>query len=130
MSDKKNEDYVVRMPDSKEGGLLDRPIIPRNYAAANHMHVPASISRLDNSPGLSIVAYCLASISMTVVNKYVVSGNYWNMNFLYLAIQVCLLCCCPFLSSVTPRLTLPVVCLHSCHCRWQASRPDHQPLSL
>ncbi len=26
---------------------------------------------------------------MTLVNKYVVSGTEWNMNFLYLAIQVC-----------------------------------------
>jgi GDP-mannose transporter len=30
----------------------------------------------------------LASISMTVTNKYCVSGANWNLNFFYLAIQV------------------------------------------
>lgn len=44
-------------------------------------------SRLDHSPGASILAYCLSSISMTLINKYVVSGSSWNLHFLYLAIQ-------------------------------------------
>lgn len=44
-------------------------------------------SSFENSPPISIAAYCLASISMTVVNKYVVSGEEWNLHFLYLAIQ-------------------------------------------
>lgn len=34
-----------------------------------------------------IVCYCLASILMTVVNKFVVSGKQFNMNFLLLGIQ-------------------------------------------
>jgi GDP-mannose transporter len=38
------------------------------------------------------LAYCLASISMTVTNKYCVSGANWNLNFFYLAIQVRILC--------------------------------------
>lgn len=29
-------------------------------------------------------------MSMTLVNKYVVSGPEWNLNFFYLAVQVCL----------------------------------------
>lgn len=41
-----------------------------------------------------IVCYCLASILMTVVNKFVVSGSQFNMNFLLLCIQstVCVAC--------------------------------------
>ncbi|KAI0788824.1 GDP-mannose transporter [Abortiporus biennis] len=41
-----------------------------------------------------IVCYCLASILMTVVNKFVVSGKDFNMNFLLLGIQsiVCVSC--------------------------------------
>ncbi|TFK51677.1 UDP-galactose transporter [Heliocybe sulcata] len=41
-----------------------------------------------------IVCYCLASILMTVVNKFVVSGRNFSMNFLLLCIQssVCVSC--------------------------------------
>lgn len=41
-----------------------------------------------------IVCYCLASILMTVVNKFVVSGKLFNMNFFLLCIQstVCVAC--------------------------------------
>ena len=54
-----------------------------------HHNAPANpFAKLDNNPGASVIAYCLASISMTVVNKYVVSGREWNLNFLYLAVQV------------------------------------------
>ncbi|TFK26165.1 GDP-mannose transporter [Coprinopsis marcescibilis] len=42
----------------------------------------------------SIICYCLASILMTVVNKFVVSGAHFSMNFLLLCIQstVCIAC--------------------------------------
>lgn len=46
------------------------------------------LSQLENNPGAAVLAYCFSSISMTVVNKYVVSGSSWSLNFLYLAIQV------------------------------------------
>ncbi|EFX00580.1 golgi GDP-mannose transporter [Grosmannia clavigera kw1407] len=95
MADKKNEDYVVRMPESdafSEKGFSSRS---STYSSrvGHGSAAPLNINQLDNSPGLSILAYCLASISMTVVNKYVVSGSAWNLNFLYLAIQstVCIL---------------------------------------
>ncbi|KAF9457189.1 GDP-mannose transporter [Collybia nuda] len=41
-----------------------------------------------------IICYCLASILMTLVNKFVVSGANFSMNFLLLAIQslVCVAC--------------------------------------
>jgi len=47
-----------------------------------------------SSASLSIACYCIASILMTVVNKFVVSGRNFSMNFLLLCIQstVCVLC--------------------------------------
>ncbi|KAL7408986.1 UDP-galactose transporter [Mrakia frigida] len=39
------------------------------------------------NPAYPILAYCGASIMMTVVNKYVVSGTNFDMNFLLLTIQ-------------------------------------------
>jgi len=40
-----------------------------------------------NHPALPVLCYCLASIMMTVINKYVVSGVHFNMTCLLLAIQ-------------------------------------------
>jgi GDP-mannose transporter len=52
-------------------------------------HRGSILTQLENNPAAAVLAYCFSSISMTVVNKYVVSGSSWNLNFLYLAIQVC-----------------------------------------
>jgi len=87
MSNKKNEDIEMRPLDGENDAFLGRS------AAARPRHdappaVGAIINKIDHSPGASIIAYCLASISMTVVNKYVVSGSDWNLMFFYLAIQV------------------------------------------
>lgn len=91
MSDKKNEDYAIRMPDSgmrsPYGGEKD-PFIPQRPARVVSNQVLPQIAKIENSPPISILAYCLSSISMTVVNKYVVSGSEWNLNFFYLAVQV------------------------------------------
>lgn len=91
MSNKKNEDIEMRPGDGPGGdfGGEKDPFLgsgPRTRRA----EPPASayFDKLDHSPGASILAYCLSSISMTVVNKYVVSGSSWNLNFFYLAIQV------------------------------------------
>ncbi|KAJ0165464.1 GDP-mannose transporter, partial [Colletotrichum tanaceti] len=46
-----------------------------------------SLADMDNNAPVSVLAYCMASISMTVVNKYVVSGASWNLTFFYLAAQ-------------------------------------------
>lgn len=76
--------------DEKESDVRDS-FLPR---PAPHHRNPISdhrsgiLSQLENSPGAAVLAYCFSSISMTVVNKYVVSGSSWNLNFLYLAIQV------------------------------------------
>lgn len=45
--------------------------------------------KLDYSFGVFIFVYCLVFISMIVVNKYVVFGLEWNLNFFYFVIQVC-----------------------------------------
>ncbi|KAG5359813.1 GDP-mannose transporter [Yarrowia sp. C11] len=47
---------------------------------------------ITNSPVLSILSYCAASILMTVTNKYVLSGTSFNLNLALLAVQsiVCL----------------------------------------
>ncbi|CAK7274416.1 GDP-mannose transporter into the lumen of the Golgi [Sporothrix epigloea] len=91
MSDKKNEDYVaIKMSGLDAPGR--NPL--RDYAAPGSPGTRHSRALdISNSAGFSVLAYCLASISMTVVNKYLVSGADWNMNFLYLACQslVCVL---------------------------------------
>lgn len=87
MSDKKNEDFVVRMPD---GGNVEKdPFLRRNSPQRGRDSLLQQFyAKIDNSPPASIISYCLSSISMTVVNKYVVSGTSWNLNFFYLAVQV------------------------------------------
>ena len=96
MADKKNEDFVVRMPEGSSLGGEKEPFLGRSNATRTRQEssVSSYLSKIDNSPPASILAYCFASISMTVVNKYVVSGSYWNLNFFYLAIQVCHLDTC------------------------------------
>ena len=95
MTEKRNDDHVVRMPagagDEEERAPFVARAEPRRHLGGqgSAMELNQSLSKLDNSPPLSVVAYCLSSISMTVVNKYVVSGTFWNLNFFYLAVQVC-----------------------------------------
>ncbi|KAI5951634.1 VRG4 [Candida jiufengensis] len=54
-----------------------------NTPAASH----SLTNSISNSGPISIFAYCLSSILMTVTNKFVVSGFNFNLNFLLLAIQ-------------------------------------------
>lgn len=87
-SDKKSDDFAIRMPDLQEE---KDPFLARTQSHRPAAHPPALVARLaeaQNNPGLSILAYCFSSISMTVVNKYCVSGKNWNLNLFYLAIQV------------------------------------------
>lgn len=95
MDEKKTEDFVVRMPDERYGekdAFMPSKSSSMSRRSHNHNAAPAaitqSISRLDNNPSISVAAYCLSSISMTVVNKFVVSGSYWNLTIFYLAVQV------------------------------------------
>ena len=128
MSDKKTDDYSIRMPES---GYREEkePFIPTRPPRAQPQ-VASSLAQIENNPMISILAYCLSSISMTVVNKYVVSGTEWNMNFLYLAIQVS-----PERSrtrnerEVRPANEHPflVNCLHCHNPGLQAVRFDQEP---
>ena len=81
---KKDDDYAIDMSDINNRSSP----IPRIGSApqTGGLHVP--VSQITNNPALSVAAYCLASISMTVINKYCVSGTNWNMNFFFLAFQV------------------------------------------
>ena len=83
MSDKKRDDYVLNMPH--DGHHEKKDMLLERHASSNYS---STLSSLEHSAGLSILAYCLSSISMTIVNKYVVSGVSWNLNFLYVAAQV------------------------------------------
>ncbi|KAK2006470.1 UDP-galactose transporter [Colletotrichum eremochloae] len=82
-------DYVVHIPNNSHTNRDARS------TAAYSPHAPFSgsndasegTSQIENSSTLCIVAYCLSSISMTVVNKYVVSGSSWNLTFFYLTVQ-------------------------------------------
>lgn len=59
--------------------------------------VDASIT---NNPTVAVAAYCMSSIIMTLGNKFVLSGNNFNMNCIVLAVQSlsCLAVICPLKS--------------------------------
>lgn len=94
MDDKKNEDLEMRNFNGRSSPSQRDPFLAKPGAAAKRGNSAFDLSNVTNSPGISILAYCLASISMTVTNKYCVSGSNWNLNFFYLAIQVCVECHC------------------------------------
>lgn len=90
MSDKKHDDIEMRAAGN-DFGADKEPFLGRSSPTSHRRRDPgfsAYFDKIDHSPGASILAYCLSSISMTVVNKYVVSGSSWNLNFFYLAVQV------------------------------------------
>lgn len=90
MDDKKNEDYSIEMGDMKgrSSPTSRDSFLSSKSGSSRGVAPPPAISNITNSPPISILAYCLASISMTLTNKYCVSGPNWNLNFFYLAIQV------------------------------------------
>ncbi|KAK0722358.1 GDP-mannose transporter [Lasiosphaeria miniovina] len=92
MANKRNEDVEMKAVGGPEfaGERETDTFIRRSSSRSAHVvaaPIAPIIDKIDHSPGASIIAYCLSSISMTVVNKYVVSGAYWNLNFFYLAVQ-------------------------------------------
>lgn len=90
MSNKKNKDLQMSRMDeefSERESFLPKPA-PHHRARVDS-GTGGILSQLENNSGAAVLGYCFSSISMTVVNKYVVSGSSWNLNFLYLAIQVC-----------------------------------------
>lgn len=78
--DKKSDNYTIEMDKLDQGNsrTFEAPPPPQPRAAP-----PA------NNPILPVLAYCGSSILMTVMNKYVLSGTNFNLNFFLLCVQVC-----------------------------------------
>lgn len=89
MSDKKSDDTTLSMPAAGSHANGNGRAVPFPVFAPAKPKTDAlkGITSIDNNRGASVLAYCLSSMSMTIVNKYVVSGSNWNMNLLYLAVQ-------------------------------------------
>lgn len=47
-----------------------------------------SSKAVPNEGAIAILSYCGSSILMTVMNKYVLSGHAFNLNFFFLCVQV------------------------------------------
>lgn len=56
--------------------LRDHPVWPLSFSLLHLIKIWA------DDIALPILAYCIASIMMTVVNKFVVSGSQFTMTFL------------------------------------------------
>lgn len=98
--DKLDRDNDEDYDDREDAGLMaDSAQRPPAPAPSSSSLKGLSLAAVADSKPLSILAYCLSSISMTVVNKYVVSGDEWNLTSLYLAAQVC---------------SLPLTATHGC----------------
>ncbi|KAJ6094635.1 hypothetical protein N7467_002148 [Penicillium canescens] len=80
VEDKKSDDYTVEMDKLDQGKQFEAAPPPTPSPRA----VPSAMS---NSPVLPVLAYCGSSIMMTVMNKYVLSGLDFNLNFLLLCVQ-------------------------------------------
>ncbi|KAF9881678.1 putative gdp-mannose transporter protein [Colletotrichum karsti] len=89
MSNKRDDDIESSGMDEKDPGVRESflPKTPSRQQTPVNGYRGGILSQLENNSGAAVLAYCFSSISMTVVNKYVVSGSSWNLNFLYLAIQ-------------------------------------------
>ncbi|KAE8349794.1 GDP-mannose transporter [Aspergillus coremiiformis] len=87
MEDKKTDDYTIEMDKLDQGS--------KNFEATAPPPQPRSVpsSSLSNNPILPVLAYCGSSILMTVMNKYVLSGSDFNLNFFLLCVQsvVCII---------------------------------------
>ncbi|KAE8132205.1 GDP-mannose transporter [Aspergillus pseudotamarii] len=97
---KKTDDYAIEMDKIDQGSKnfeAVAPPQPRN----------APSSSLSNNPVLPVLAYCGSSILMTVMNKYVLSGLDFNLNFFLLCVQsiVCIIAIqtCKFCGLITYR---------------------------
>ncbi|RMJ24464.1 hypothetical protein PHISP_04682 [Aspergillus sp. HF37] len=84
--DKKSDDYTIEMDKMDQGSKnLESPAAPQPRSQPPS---PAT-----NNPVLPVLAYCGSSILMTVMNKYVLSGTDFNLNFFLLCVQsvVCII---------------------------------------
>jgi len=84
VEDKKSDDYAIEM-DKLDQGNKEFEAAPPPLSRSTS----SPPSALSNHPALPVLAYCGSSILMTVMNKYVLSGLDFNLNFLLLMVQVC-----------------------------------------
>jgi len=86
MSADSGNDNYKGVPQEDAGDILDVKRATASTSASDSGVIPTAL--------LPVTSYCAASITMTVVNKYCVSGRDFTMNFLLLAIQsvVCVSC--------------------------------------
>ncbi|MCJ1307554.1 GDP-mannose transporter into the lumen of the Golgi [Agyrium rufum] len=80
---KRRDDLVIEMGNRGSTGGYESPRLSKGPQTPR-ISAPSSIA---NNPMLAVLSYCGSSILMTVLNKYVVSGKGWNMNFLLLIVQ-------------------------------------------
>jgi GDP-mannose transporter len=78
--DKKTDDYTIEMDKLDQGSKNFEPPAPP-------MPRSAPPSSMNNNPIFPVLSYCGSSIMMTVMNKYVLSGDF-NLNFFLLCVQV------------------------------------------
>ncbi|POW06982.1 hypothetical protein PSHT_10146, partial [Puccinia striiformis] len=78
---------------AKKMSNSNAPSLP-TFIGNLHVGPGSKIDRISSNPVLPVFSYCAASILMTVINKFVVSGRHFSMNFLLLTIQssVCVGC--------------------------------------
>ncbi|KAI9371113.1 hypothetical protein BJX61DRAFT_543971 [Aspergillus egyptiacus] len=86
VDNRKPDDYSVEMEKLDQSKSFEPP-----SPAPQPRSAPAT-SVVNNAP-LSVLAYCGSSILMTVMNKYVLSGADFNLNFFLLCVQslVCII---------------------------------------
>ncbi|KKK15307.1 hypothetical protein P175DRAFT_0445504 [Aspergillus ochraceoroseus IBT 24754] len=86
VDNRKPDDYAIEMEKLGQNKNFEAPPPPPQPRS------PPS-SPLANSAALPVLAYCGSSILMTVMNKYVLSGTGFNLNFFLLCIQsiVCII---------------------------------------
>ena len=81
--DKKRDDVTIEMGERNTNGLFESPRLP-----SPRPYIPAPpAAPIMNHPIVPILSYCFSSILMTVLNKFVLSGDF-NLNFFLLAVQV------------------------------------------
>jgi hypothetical protein len=104
----------VRAMASARNSLSKNELLPVYERRSQHDgdisgSVTSFASTIGNNASAAVLAYCLSSISMTLVNKYVVSGASWNLSFVYLAMQVCFVSFSirHLLHKMNPNLTSP-----------------------
>ena len=115
--DKKSDDYTVDMNKVDQGNKEFEAAPPPTPS-------PRASSTMSNNPAFPVLAYCGSSIMMTVMNKYVLSGLDFNLNFLLLCVQDVV----DSAVLIQDELLIPTVFgLHCCNSNMQVHGSYHLP---